>query len=425
MLADGQHNVLRCLASNRLGGLIGQVNAQHGGTYLRVLLGHDLILQGRRAARFDGVGIGGVCAAHSQRQAGRIGKYQTANDLFRCIDLGVIDNSQAQLGLFACHQAGHLGIVHIELIALHHHSHGRSVIPVDNGDLGGEAALRGGAVLEISGLELDSLVARGGKGRHGKCIVQILDLATGPVAEILTVIGGLHYEGELVQRGRHHGGNRYAGQRAAHVDHGDTHGNGLVGRTGRHGIGTVHIGAGHLQAAEGSGHAGHIAVVGYSHISGDLEGHILGNGGAVHGILTPHSGVDLKRYGIAALAGKLADFELVPHLGGGVIGHILQMLHIAGINQLKGPVGHAGVSGDIRIDVDVAQHVLLAGQVFLVHCQRQHDLHHLAGNAFGRLGAGIHQDQGVGITGDDLDVGIGLFVLDGNTTAGAAIILVI
>ena len=101
------------------------------------------------------------------------------------------------------------------------------------------------------------------------------------------------------------------------------------------------------------------------------------------------------------------------------------MLHVAGVDQLEGPVGHAGVSGHVGIDVDVAQHVLLAGQVLLVHCQRQHNLHHLTGDASGRLRAGIHQDQGVGIAGDDFDVGIGLFVLDGNTTAGAAIILVV
>ena len=86
------------------------------------------------------------------------------------------------------------------------------------------------------------------------------------------------------------------------------------------------------------------------------------------------------------------------------------MLHIAGIDQLKGPVGHAGVGRHIGIDVDVAQHVFLAGQIFLVHRQRQHDLHHLTGNAFGGLCAGIHQDQGVGVAGYDLDIRVGLFV---------------
>ena len=101
------------------------------------------------------------------------------------------------------------------------------------------------------------------------------------------------------------------------------------------------------------------------------------------------------------------------------------MLHIAGIDQLKGPVGHAGVGRHIGIDVDVAQHVFLAGQVLLVHRQRQHDRHHLTGNAFGGLCAGIHQDQGVGVAGYDLDIRVGLFVVDGNTTAGAAIILAV
>ena len=86
------------------------------------------------------------------------------------------------------------------------------------------------------------------------------------------------------------------------------------------------------------------------------------------------------------------------------------MLHIAGIDQLKGPVGHAGVGRHIGIDVDVAQHVFLAGQIFLVDRQRQHDLHHLTGNAFWGLCAGIHQDQGVGVAGDDLDIRVGLFV---------------
>ena len=86
------------------------------------------------------------------------------------------------------------------------------------------------------------------------------------------------------------------------------------------------------------------------------------------------------------------------------------MLHIAGVDQLKGPVGHAGVGRHIGIDVDVAQHVFLAGQVLLIDRQRQHDLHHLTGNAFGGLCAGIHQDQGVGVAGYDLDIRVGLFI---------------
>ena len=93
------------------------------------------------------------------------------------------------------------------------------------------------------------------------------------------------------------------------------------------------------------------------------------------------------------------------------------MLHIAGIDQLKGPVGHAGVGRHIGIDVDVAQHVFLAGQVLLVDRQRQHDLHHLTGNALGGLCAGIHQDQGVGVAGYDLDIRVGLLVLYRNTAA--------
>ena len=100
------------------------------------------------------------------------------------------------------------------------------------------------------------------------------------------------------------------------------------------------------------------------------------------------------------------------------------MLHIAGIDQLEGPVGHAGVGGHIGIDVDVAQHVLLTGQILLVHRQRQHDRHHLTGDASGRLCAGIHQDQGVGIAGDDLDIRIGRFILNGDTAAGILFIFI-
>ena len=323
LLADGQHDVLGRLARHRLSGLVGQVDAQHGGAYLRVLLGHDLIGQGRCAARLDGVGIGGVRTAHAQGQAGGIGEHQTGDDLLGRVILGVVDNGQAQLRFLACHQAGDLCVVHIQLIFLHHYSHRRSVIAVDNGDLGREAALCGGTIFKISSFEFDALVAGGGKGRHGEGIVQILDLTAGPIAEILTIIGGSHYERKLVQRGGYYGSNRHTGQRTAYIDHGDTHGNGLIWRTCGHGVGAVHIGAGHLQAAEGGGHTGHIAVVNHGHIGGDLEGHILGDGGAVHGILTPHGGVDLEGRGIAALAGKLADLELEPHLRRGVVGHVL------------------------------------------------------------------------------------------------------
>jgi len=100
------------------------------------------------------------------------------------------------------------------------------------------------------------------------------------------------------------------------------------------------------------------------------------------------------------------------------------MLKVAGIDQLEGPVGHAGIGGNIGIDVDVAQHVLLAGQVLLVDRQRQHDLHHLAGDAFGKLSAGIHQNKSVGITGDDLDVGVGFLVFN-RDAAGTAVALIV
>lgn len=50
------------------------------------------------------------------------------------------------------------------------------------------------------------------------------------------------------------------------------------------------------------------------------------------------------------------------------------------------------------------------GRYSLLTASRQHDLHHLTGNAFGGLCAGIHQDQGVGVAGYDLDIRVGLFV---------------
>ena len=185
LLADRQHDVLRRLTGHRLGGLIGQVDAQHGGANLRVLLGHDLVFQDRRAARLDGIGIGGIRAAYAQRQTGGIGEYQAGDDFLGRVIFGIVDQGQAQLRLLACHQAGYLGIVHIQLIALHHHRHGGGVIAVDHGKLRGEGALRRGAVLEIVGLEFNGLVAGGGKGRHREGVVQILHLAAGPVVEIL------------------------------------------------------------------------------------------------------------------------------------------------------------------------------------------------------------------------------------------------
>ena len=100
------------------------------------------------------------------------------------------------------------------------------------------------------------------------------------------------------------------------------------------------------------------------------------------------------------------------------------MLKVTGIDQFEGPVGHAGIGGNIRPDVDVAQHIFFAGEIFLVHCQRQHDCYHLTGDASGRLGTGIHQNKSISVTGNDLDVGIGLLILNGDAAAGILIVFI-
>ena len=87
---------------------------------------------------------------------------------------------------------------------------------------------------------------------------------------------------------------------------------------------------------------------------------------------------------------------------------------VAGVDDVERPVFDRRIRGDIWLDVDVAEHIPLGGQIFLVDSHRHHDGDNITGDALRRFRADIHQNECIRVAGDNFDIGIGLLILDGD-----------
>ncbi len=122
---------------------------------------------------------------------------------------------------------------------------------------------------------------------------------------------------------------------------------------------------------------GEFAVTDDCYVLGQCEGHVLGDVSAVGCVFSPYGGIDREVHGVDTLLGKFGDTELVPYFCGAVVGHVIEMSGVAGINDVKGPgsgcralagaasgacsgagTGGSAAAGNIRLDGDIPEGII-------------------------------------------------------------------
>ena len=85
---------------------------------------------------------------------------------------------------------------------------------------------------------------------------------------------------------------------------------------------------------------------------------------------------------------------------------------VARIGDVKWPVRNRSVCRDGRRNIDVAQQITLARQVFLIHRHRKHDGDGISRSTLWCLRTDVHQDKSVRIARDDDDIRIRFFCVN-------------
>ena len=229
---------------------------------------------------------------------------------------------------------------------------------------------------------------------------------------------------------------------AAFIDQRYGQGNALSRRGDRGGVDSTVCIAANLQHADVADHTGEFAVTDNCYILGQGEGHVLGDVSAVGCVFSPYGGIDREVHGVDALLGKFGNPEFVPYFCGAVVGHVIEMSGVAGVDNVKGPgsgcrtlagaasgacsgagTGGSAAAGNIRLDGDIPECIILAWKILSVYGNGKYHFHHVSRNTFRGLGAYVHQYQCVGIAGGDGHAGVGLLI-DGVVAGGAAAVVV-
>ena len=313
-----------------------------------------------------------------QYQAVGISKLQCCHGLVDCILRRIIFKSYFQECITASRQVVHLCVIHIQCISFYHQGSGSiGGISVLDIDVSSKGTLAVDTIFLIGSTEGDDLISGGRVRGDLEDPVHLLAGAIFHASQLSAVVDVLCHEREGLQITSHY--RRYGNifQSTAFVDDGHAHDNSLTRAAGRRRDCGV-LSACYIERSDIADNPGHISVLRHCQKYIQREGHILCDGSTIDTVLSPDGGIDFEVDGIDAFFCELGDGELVPYFRSAVVAHVIQMSHLAGINDVKGPGVLGGILGNVRLDRDIAKDVFFAGKIFPVHSQGQHHFYFLS-----------------------------------------------